>query len=57
MLIKNVYNLNLPMTYNGVFVSLNPLKIPCMAKERSTAGAPMDLNFKYFSAGFSIGES
>lgn len=45
------------MTYNGVFVSLNPLKIPCMAKERSTAGAPIDLSFKYFFAGFSIGES
>jgi len=52
-----MYNLKLPMTYNGVVVSLNPLKIPCMAKERRTAGAPIDLSFKYFSAGFSIGES
>lgn len=44
------------MTYRGVFVSLNPRKIPCMAKDRRTAGAPSDLNFKYFSAGFSMGE-
>jgi len=28
-----------------------------MAKERSTAGAPNDLNLKYLIAGFSIGES
>jgi len=38
-------------------VSLNPPKIPCMAKERSTAGAPKDLNLKYLTAGYSIGES
>jgi len=38
-------------------VSLNPLKIPCMAKERSTAGAPKALNLKYLTAGISIGES
>ncbi len=48
--------MSLPMTYRGVFVSLNPRKIPCMAKDRRTAGAPSDLNFKYFSAGASIGE-
>lgn len=57
MLLHNTcYETRLPMTYRGVFVSLNPRKIPCMAKDRSTAGAPSDLNFKYFSAGFSIGE-
>lgn len=39
-------NLNQPMTYKGVVVSLNPRKMPCMAKERSTAGAPNDLNLK-----------
>lgn len=50
-------NLNLPMTYKGVVVSLKPLKIPCMAKERRTAGEPIDLNLRYFSAGSSIGES
>jgi len=50
-------HLNLPITYKGVVVSLNPRKIPCMAKERSTAGAPKDLNLKYLTAGFSIGES
>lgn len=44
------------MTYNGVVVSLNPRKIPCIAKERRTAGAPIDLYVKYFTAGFSIGE-
>ena len=50
-------NLNLPITYKGVVVSLNPRKIPCMAKDKSTAGAPNDLNLKYLIAGFSIGES
>lgn len=45
------------MTYRGVVVSLNPLKIPCIAKVRSTAGAPNDLVTKYFCAGASIGES
>jgi hypothetical protein len=45
------------MTYKGVVVSLNPLKIPCMAKERSTAGAPKALNLKYLTAGVNIGES
>ena len=55
--IKKNKNLNLPMTYKGVVVSLKPLKIPCMAKERRTAGDPIDLNLRYFSAGFSIGES
>jgi len=45
------------MIYKGVVVSLKPLKIPCMAKERRTAGDPIDLNLRYFSAGFSIGES
>ena len=50
-------HLNLRITYKGVVVSLNPRKIPCMAKERSTAGAPNDLNLKYLIAGFSIGES
>lgn len=44
------------MTYRGVFVSLNPRKIPCMAKDRRTAGAPSDRNFKYLSAGISMGE-
>jgi len=52
-----INHLNLPMTYKGVVVSLNPLKIPCMAKERSTAGAPKALNLKYLTAGISIGES
>jgi len=50
------YKLNIPMTYRGVFVSLNPRKIPCMAKDRRTAGAPSDRNFKYLSAGISMGE-
>jgi len=53
---KTMDHLNLPITYKGVVVSLNPRKIPCMAKERSTAGAPKDLNLKYLIAGFSIGE-
>ena len=44
------------MTYRGVFVSLNPRKIPCMAKDRRTAGAPSDRNFKYLSAGICMGE-
>lgn len=44
------------MAYNGVFVSLNPLKTPCMAKDRRTAGEPSDLNVKYFLAGVNIGE-
>lgn len=48
--------ISIPMTYKGVVVSLNPLKIPCMAKVRRTAGAPNDLVTKYFSAGASIGE-
>ena len=46
-----------PMTYKGVVVSLNPRKMPCMAKVRRTAGAPNDLVTKYFTAGASIGES
>lgn len=54
---KKMDNFNQPMTYKGVAVSLNPPQMPCMAKERSTAGAPNDLNLKYFSAGFNIGES
>ncbi len=37
-------------------MSLNPLKTPCMARERRTAGAPRDLNVKYCWAGFIIGE-
>lgn len=45
------------MTYKGVVTSLNPLKIPCIANERRTAGEPNALNLKYFTAGFSIGES
>ena len=45
------------MAYKGVFVSLNPRKMPCMANERRTAGAPSDLNVKYCCAGFSMGES
>ena len=45
-----------PVAYKGVFVSLKPRKTPCMAKERRTAGAPSDLNVKYFRAGGSIGE-
>lgn len=44
------------VAYKGVFVSLNPRKTPCTAKDRRTAGEPNDLNVKYFSAGFSIGE-
>lgn len=49
--------LHLLVAYKGVFVSLNPLNTPCMAKERSTAGAPSDLNVRYCNAGVSIGES
>jgi hypothetical protein len=45
------------VAYKGVFVSLNPRNTPCMANERRTAGAPSDLNVKYWSAGVSIGES
>lgn len=45
-----------PVAYKGVFVSLKPRKTPCMAKERRTAGAPSDLNVKYFKAGGSTGE-
>lgn len=37
-------------------MSLNPLKTPCMARERRTAGAPRDLNVRYCWAGFSMGE-
>lgn len=44
------------MTYKGVVVSLNPLKIPCIANVSRTAGAPNDLVNKYVSAGASIGE-
>ena len=44
------------MTYRGVFLSLNPRKIPCMAKERRIAGALSDRNFKYLSVGISMGE-
>lgn len=47
---------NLLVAYKGVFVSLNPLKTPCMARERRTAGAPRDLNVRYCWAGFSMGE-
>lgn len=45
-----------PVAYKGVFVSLNPLKTPCMARERRTAGEPSALNVKYFLAGVSMGE-
>lgn len=38
-------------------MSLKPRKTPCIANERRTAGAPSDLNVRYLSAGFSIGES
>ena len=48
--------LRLLVAYKGVFVSLNPRKTPCMAKERRTAGAPSDLKVKYWIAGFNIGE-
>lgn len=44
------------MAYKGVVVSLKPLKTPCIAKERRTAGAPSDRSVKYFCAGASIGE-
>ena len=44
------------MTYRGVFLSLNPRKIPCMAKERRIAGALSDRNFKSLSVGISMGE-
>lgn len=45
------------MTYNGVVVSLNPLKMPCIANVKRTAGAPNDLVTKYLCAGANIGES
>ncbi|BAS75912.1 Os01g0919150 [Oryza sativa Japonica Group] len=41
---------------NGVLVSLNPLKTPCIARDSSTAGAPRDLTTRYRSAGIIIGE-
>jgi hypothetical protein len=44
------------VAYKGVLVSLIPLKIPCIAIESITAGAPNDLNIKYCCAGFNIGE-
>ena len=44
------------MTYRGVFLSLNPRKIPCMAKDRRIAGALSDRNFKSLSVGISMGE-
>lgn len=47
---------NLLVAHKGVFVSLNPLKTPCIARERRTAGAPRDLNVRYCWAGFSMGE-
>lgn len=44
------------MAYNGVLVSLKPRKIPCIAKERRTAGAPSERRVKYLCAGNNIGE-
>lgn len=37
-------------------MSLNPRKTPCIAKDKSTAGAPSDLSVKYLRAGASIGD-
>ena len=48
---------NSPVAYRGVLVSLKPRKIPCIANETRTEGAPNDLKVKYLKAGGSIGES
>nr|GMD65275.1 Os01g0919150 [Ipomoea batatas] len=45
------------VAYKGVVVSFRPRKIPCIAKDRRTAGAPSALRVRYFRAGFNIGDS
>lgn len=47
----------LPKHNTGVLVSLNPRNIPCIARETTTAGAPMDLSDKNCCAGMRIGEA
>jgi len=37
-------------------VSLNPRKMPCIARDRSNAGAPKARMLKYLCAGDNIGE-
>lgn len=48
--------IDLPVAKSGALVSSQPQKTLCMAKERRIAGAPSDLNVKYFSAGAIIGD-
>lgn len=55
--IKKKFISFLPVAYKGVFVSLSPRKTPCTAKDKRTAGAPRDLNVKYWHAGVNMGES
>lgn len=45
------------ITYIGVVVSLNPLRISCMAKESNIVGAPKALNLRSLAVGIIIGES
>lgn len=45
------------MAYRGVFVSLNPRKVPCAASAITMGGAPNALQERKFSAGTRIGES
>lgn len=54
--IKQMVGDSLPVAYRGVFVSLKPRKIPCIARERATAGEPNALSVRYFLAGTSIGD-
>ena len=47
---------HLPRQKTGVLVSLKPRKMPCRAKETTTAGAPKALSERNRSAGMRIGE-
>ena len=47
----------LPTAYRGVFVSLNPRKVPCAANAITIAGAPKALSIRKSSAGPRMGES
>lgn len=47
----------LPTANKGVFVSLNPRKVPCAASAITIGGAPKALWERNCSAGTRIGES
>lgn len=47
----------MPRHNTGVFVSLNPRKMPWIARETTTAGAPIALSERNCSAGMRIDEA